>query len=51
MTNFNQKAIQTMEDNINTAINAIIGHVAYERVAMEGPRLGKIAQKCPLVSA
>lgn len=46
----NQRGYEEAQDHINAAINAIIGHVAYERVNGNGPRRGAVSLENPLVT-
>ncbi|KAI1711883.1 glycogen debranching enzyme, glucanotransferase domain-containing protein [Ditylenchus destructor] len=46
----NDDATRTALDHCFTAINAVMGHVAYERVAAEGPRRGAVSDRAPLVT-
>lgn len=46
----NAESLCTVNEHIAVAINAIIGHVLYERVAEHGRKLGKVVARHPLVT-
>lgn len=49
-----EKINHTIEENFHhtydAIVNAILGHVHYERVAGHGPRLGKVTEVAPLLT-
>uniref|UniRef100_A0A914HEY4 4-alpha-glucanotransferase n=1 Tax=Globodera rostochiensis TaxID=31243 RepID=A0A914HEY4_GLORO len=50
LNRINGDARRTVDGHIATAIDAIIGHVHYERVAENGPRKGAVTLNQPLVT-
>ncbi|KAH7710427.1 glycogen debranching enzyme [Aphelenchoides avenae] len=46
----NQEAGNVAFDHVFAAVNAIMGHVHYERVAGHGPRRGLVTDEAPLVT-